>query len=79
MDRDTLLAYRQYWVKEEKPSEAMPENLTSEEYSLYNCLRSNLFGESVRLEQEFIPFDRICKLCDEILNINSAVEVNADT
>lgn len=79
MDHDTLLAYRQYWVKEEKPSEAMPENLTNEEYSLYNGLRSNLFGESVRLEQEFIPFDRICKSCDEISNLKSAIEVDADT
>jgi hypothetical protein len=61
MDRDTLLAYSQYWVKEEKPSEAIPKNLTNEEYSLYNALRSNLFGESVRLEQEFISFDRVCK------------------
>lgn len=71
MDRDTLLTYRQYWVKEEKPSEAMPENLTKEEYSLYNDLRSNLFGESVRLEQEFIPFDCICKLCTGISNYTS--------
>ncbi|NLE01812.1 MAG: hypothetical protein GX640_18255, partial [Fibrobacter sp.] len=39
MDRDTLLAYSQYWVKEEKPSEAIPKNLTNEEYSLYNALR----------------------------------------
>ena len=52
--------------KEEKPSEAIPKNLTNEEYSLYNALRSNLFGESVRLEQEFISFDRVCKLCGEI-------------
>lgn len=59
MDRETLFAYKKYWIKEEKPSDAMPDNLTKEECTLYNDLRSQTLGEAVRLEQEFIPFDYV--------------------
>jgi hypothetical protein len=59
MDRETLFAYKKYWVKEETPSEAILDNLTEEENALYIDLRSRTFGESVRLEQEFIPFDYV--------------------
>jgi hypothetical protein len=59
MDRDTLFAYKQYWVKEETPSNATPDNLTEEETSLYNDLKSNMLGELVRLEQEFIQFEYV--------------------
>jgi len=59
MDRDTLLAYRQHWVREAVPFDTIPENLTEEEHALYRDLRSQTFGESVRLEQEFIPFDYV--------------------
>ena len=59
MDRDTLLVCRQFWVEEATPSGGMLENLTEEERMLYDDLRSNTFGEAVRLEQEFIPFDHV--------------------
>jgi len=59
MDRETLLTYKQYWVEEKNPSETIPDNLTEEEYGLYNDLKSNVLGEGVRLEQEFIPFDYV--------------------
>ena len=41
------------------PSAAMVDNLTEEEAALYDELRSNALGESVRLEQEFISFDYV--------------------
>jgi hypothetical protein len=66
MDRDTLLTYRQYWVKELTPSTATLDNLTEEETSLYNDLKSNALGESVRLEQEFIQFDYVKRQLVEI-------------
>lgn len=59
MDRGTLLSYKQYWVEEKTSSEAVPDNLSAEEYRLYNDLQSNLLEERVRLEQEFIPFDYV--------------------
>ncbi len=59
MNRDTLLSFRQCWVRELTPSVAHLKNLTEEEHTLYNDLRENVLGESVRMEQEFIPFDYV--------------------
>ncbi|NLD91647.1 MAG: hypothetical protein GX639_03150 [Fibrobacter sp.] len=66
MDRETLLQHRKCWVKELTPSEATLNNLTEEEYTLYNELRENVLGDSVRLEQEFIPFDYVERFLDNI-------------
>jgi hypothetical protein len=57
MDLQTLTSHKKNWVTESSPNNAVLENLTQEELSLYNDLRSNRFGNSVRLEQEFIQFD----------------------
>lgn len=57
MDRDTLLSHKNYWVKETSPIDALLENLTEEELSLYDDLRCNRLGNSVRLEQEFVSFE----------------------
>lgn len=59
MDRTTLLLHKKCWVNELTPSEATLKNLNEEEHALYNDLRSNVLGESVRLEQEFISFDYV--------------------
>lgn len=59
MNRETLLSFKQYWVKEATPSSATLDNLTEEEAALYEDLQMNTLGVSVRLEQEFIPFDYV--------------------
>jgi hypothetical protein len=59
MNRETLLSFKQYWVKEVTPSSATLDNLTQEEAALYEDLQMDTLGESVRLEQEFIPFDYV--------------------
>jgi hypothetical protein len=69
MDRNTLLAHDRHLVREATPSEAIPGNLTDEENALYNDLRSQFFGESVRLEQEFIPFDYVERYVNTIGNM----------
>jgi hypothetical protein len=67
MDRATLMLHRKCWVQELTPSVANLKNLTEEEHALYNDLRENVMGESVRLEQEFIPFDYVEGFLDRII------------
>jgi hypothetical protein len=59
MDRPTLLAHRDQWVTEEKPTDAQLDRLGTEESALYADLVSGLLGPSVRLEQERIRFAAI--------------------
>jgi hypothetical protein len=54
MDRETLLAYRDRWVIEDRPAKSILTRLTSDERDLYSDLVSEGFGERVRLEQERI-------------------------
>lgn len=56
MDEATLLAHRQLWVKEEKQStlHELPL-LTNNEQKLYSSLKTQTWGQNIRLEQE-----RIC-------------------
>lgn len=60
MDLATLHAHQEHWVVETTPtrSEQLP-GLTAAEAELYRLLRDNVFGDRVRLEQEFIRFDRV--------------------
>jgi len=58
MDEAALLDHRQLWVTEK--AQAAPEelfNLTADEQKLYQALKRNAFGQSVRLEQERIRWD----------------------
>ncbi len=57
MDRTTLIAHKNSWVSETSQNHAFLNNLTPEESALYEDLRYNHLGQSVRLEQEFIRFD----------------------
>jgi hypothetical protein len=66
MDLQTLTAHKKSWVTESSPNNAVLENLTQAELSLYNDLRSNRFGNSLRLEQEFIQFDLLKHKLNEI-------------
>ena len=56
MDRETLLAHRQFWGSEPQPQAGDLLRLTTEEQALYDQLRQHTWGVSVRLEQEKINF-----------------------
>ena len=55
MDRRTLLAHRDHWVREEHPLRRDLPGLTPEEKALYEDLRQGRPEERLRLEQERIP------------------------
>jgi len=56
MDRDTLLAHRDRWVREDSPTGAALTRLTSAELDLYTNLVTDALGERIRLEQERIDW-----------------------
>lgn len=56
MDEATLLSHKNSWVVESAPHLESISNLTDDEYYLVCKLQSNVWGESVRLEQEMISF-----------------------
>jgi hypothetical protein len=59
MDRDTLLAHRALWVREEAPFRGQLSMLESDERDLYRALVENMYGERVRLEQERVSYSRV--------------------
>jgi hypothetical protein len=59
MDRATLLAHRDQWVREPIPTSAALDQLNPEEQSLYRALVTAEFGPAVRLEQERVSFAAI--------------------
>jgi hypothetical protein len=56
MDRNTLLGHREYWITEPQPEKRDLHRLTEAENQLYNDLRHDGYGPSIRLEQEMIRF-----------------------
>jgi hypothetical protein len=56
MDQQTLLAHRPFWGREDAPFSGVPEGLLPEERKLFEDLRSNRFGDRVRLEQERVGY-----------------------
>ncbi len=56
MDEATLLAHRDRWVTEDRPTSARLRGLTPEESALYADLVTDRFGPAVRLEQERIDW-----------------------
>jgi len=58
MDKETLMAHRLLWGKEEEAKRCTGElsYLSAEELSLYNDLKDNIPGNRIRLEQERIDF-----------------------
>jgi hypothetical protein len=57
MDRGTLLEFSELWVEE--PEQCAAESLgglTEDELELFQGLRTNRWGNRVRLEQERIPW-----------------------
>jgi hypothetical protein len=67
MDRPTLLAHRDQWVREPIPTSASLNQLNPEEQSLYRALMTAEFGPAVRLEQERISFAAIQRALAELL------------
>lgn len=56
MDRQTLLAHQDRWVRDPAPGHARLARLTPPEAELYDDLVTDRLGESVRLEQERIAW-----------------------
>lgn len=57
MDQATLLANQSRWVREDNPSRAQaPDGLTPHESAMYDGIRTNRWGEQIRLEQERLPW-----------------------
>ena len=59
MDRETLLAHRDQWVREPSPATAVLTGLTAEEAALYADLAAGAYGDRVRLEQERVAFGAV--------------------
>jgi hypothetical protein len=59
MDAQTLLTHRDHWTREGSPTVADLLNLKPAEQEVYDALRSDYYGEGVRLEQERISYERI--------------------
>ncbi len=66
MDHDTLIAHREHWIEEASPTNRTLSRLTPAETALYDDLRSNRLGNSVRLEQEKIGFQRLLDALNEL-------------
>jgi hypothetical protein len=56
MDRETLVAHRELWVRENDRHERSLGRLTTSEQKLFEDLKCDRLGERVRLEQERISF-----------------------
>jgi len=59
MDRATLMAFESVWGWEDNPLTRDLLRLREEERSLYDDLRDQRIRANLRLEQEFIGFDRV--------------------
>jgi hypothetical protein len=56
MNRDTLMAHRSLWGREDVPCRAALSRLAEDERALFDDLVSGRLGENVRLEQERISY-----------------------
>ncbi len=56
MDRETLLAHRDQWVREPRKATGRLEHLTPEEAAVHHELLVEVHGPAVRLEQERVSF-----------------------
>lgn len=59
MDKQTLLDHEVSWGEEPKPTYAELTHLTKEEQSVYTELRFNMIRVNLRLEQEFIRYNKV--------------------
>jgi hypothetical protein len=56
MNRETLMAHRSLWGREEAPSRAVLSRLAPDEQALFDDLVSDRLGGKVRLEQERVAY-----------------------
>ncbi len=56
MNRETLMAHRPLWVREQTPSRATLSRLDPDEHALFDDLVNDRLGENVRLEQERVSY-----------------------
>jgi hypothetical protein len=56
MDRETLMAHRVLWAREQTPSRATLSRLDPDEQALFDDLVNGRLGENVRLEQERVSY-----------------------
>lgn len=66
MDRATLLAHRDYWVEERKPTVRELAHLTGEERCLYEDLCQHRLAPYLRLEQEMVRFPWVRQALGEL-------------
>jgi hypothetical protein len=66
MDRETLLAHRALWVREDTPFRGPLMRLESDERELFEALVHNRFGNGIRLEQERVSFGRVRRAMQDI-------------
>jgi hypothetical protein len=66
MERDTLMAHRHLWVREDERHEGDLPRLRDAEQALFDDLRRDRLGESVRLEQERIAFGCLARALDQL-------------
>lgn len=65
MDEATLIAHKAFWEQETKPEHRKLEKLTTAEQALYKDLCSNRFAPTLRLEQERIGFNWVCRALEQ--------------
>ncbi|SRR5712691_4818946 len=66
MDRETLLAHRALWVREEVPFRGTLLRLEPDERELFDALVHDRLGEGIRLEQERVSFGRVRQAMQDI-------------
>lgn len=71
MDEPTLLAYNAFWDREPSPVRNPLSRLTPAEQSVFTALQTDLFGQSLRLEQERIHFSDLYKALNSVVSLNA--------
>jgi hypothetical protein len=66
MDRETLLAHRSLWVRENVPFRGTLLRLKPDEHDLFEALVHNRLGDGIRLEQERVSFGRVRQAMQDI-------------
>ena len=66
MDEETLLAHRDFWGREDTPSRAALNHLTSDEHALYVNLQSGMYQPLLRLEQELLNWEYVLQRFAEL-------------
>ncbi len=69
MNREILMQFKDYWVKESGPHHLPLKNLDDQEQDLYQALCHNLYGENIRLEQERIDYQVVLETI-KLLTLN---------